>query len=113
MVTDQNGHSNAIKSVQKVFCRTCVKYFVGDTVFDAHRVGNTTRGMRRCLATNEMQFRGFASEKRMVRLILDGAYYLEEHDVWFLVADRERAKRAVWRRPSESENTDEDDEALV
>jgi hypothetical protein len=92
-VTQGYGHSSGVKSVRKVYCSGCCKYFVGNEAFDMHRVGRADKGTRRCLATVEMQSCGFASEKRKVRIILAGKPLLEKHDVWFVVADRERAKR--------------------
>lgn len=93
-----------VKSVQKIFCSACGKYFVGDTIFDAHHKtykGDVSR--RRCMTAREMREKGFETEKRMVRVILNGQAGEEEHSVWYSVADRERARQAFGRGDAEVE----------
>lgn len=80
------------KTIHKVQCSACGKFFVGDTLFDYHRVGEYGKN-RRCLSTEEMQEVGLTTEKRQVRMFLDGKEYFEEHDIWYSPAAREHVRQ--------------------
>jgi len=94
------------KSVQKVQCRGCGQFFVSDTIFDYHRVGDFGKRERRCLTAEEMQSKGLTTEKRQVHLILEGRDVYEEHDVWYSPADRERVRQAFGRGADEEKEDD-------
>ena len=82
-----------MKTIHKIYCSGCGKYFAGTAAFDDHRTGSFKVNQRHCLSTQEMEHAGFACERLLVRLFRNGVLFTEEHDVWFLVADRERARQ--------------------
>lgn len=67
-----------LPGVSKTLCSGCGKYFKGVTVFDLHR------RMRRCLSTDEMLMRGFASISMRVHMLREGKPHDEIHDVWYM-----------------------------
>ncbi len=82
-------------TINKCQCSACGKFFVGTSVFDKHRVGPYTKGDRRCLTDEEMQSHGLDYEKKLVKFYCgrkEPSY--EEHNVWFLITDRERMRQA-------------------
>jgi hypothetical protein len=90
-------------TVQKVQCRGCGKFFVSNTLFDYHRVGNYGKRERHCLSTEEMQAAGLTTEKRQVRMLLEGKEYFEEHDVWYSPAARIRVSQAFSKQDEEEQ----------
>ena len=112
-----------LRTVRKVQCGGCRKYFAGDSSFYDHRTGSYgeaihdkegnvtdyTPHSRRCLSTEEMQAAGFASERLLVNMRLDNKPIKEEHDIWYVIADREKARKAFGRQTDDEDEEDNDD----
>ncbi len=106
-------------TIKRTECRGCGKFFVGTSVFDEHRIGSYgeaihnakgnvtgyTPHSRRCMTEEEMRVAGMDCEKKLVHIIIEGKNTYEEHDVWFMIAWRARAKSATYGK-----QTDEDEE---
>jgi hypothetical protein len=109
--------AEAVKNtIAKVYCKACQRYFVSPSLFDAHRIGNYgepiykasstdksqkvvghQKPTRRCMSLEEMHAAGMATEKKNVRIILEGKTTYEEHDVWFSPEDRAKVRAAFGR----------------
>jgi hypothetical protein len=85
------------ETVAKCLCSGCNKYFFGVSYHEQHRVAGKTRSSRRCLSTEEMVAQGMASERKTVRLVVDGKPAYEEQDVWYSIKDRERVQHAAFQ----------------
>jgi len=90
-------------TVQRIQCGGCKKFFVGLTLFDAHRVGDASKRERRCKTDEEMQAAGYATERRPVRFIVEGVTIPEERDVWFDPVARELLAKAFHKGEEEDE----------
>ncbi len=90
-------------TVQRIQCGGCKKFFVGVSLFDAHRVGDTSKRERRCLTTEEMVAAGYNTERRPVRFIIEGVTRPEERDVWFDPVARENLAKAFHKGEEEDE----------
>lgn len=83
-----------VNTIQRTQCGKCKKFFVGVSSFDDHRTGDIGKKERRCKTTEEMLASGLVSEKRQVRILVEGITHLEEHDVWFDPVSRESITNA-------------------
>jgi len=61
------------------------------TAFDSHRIGKFGDG-RRCATDEELHEAGLTTEKKNVRLPVDGKEHFEEQDVWYDVLGREKVR---------------------
>lgn len=77
----------------KIYCSGCKKYFANLASHEHHRTGDySSRTSRTCLTSEEMVSAGYATEKKNVRIVIEGQDQYQEHDVWYSVVDRERVR---------------------
>ena len=79
-------------TIKRTECRGCGKFFVGTSVFDEHRIG-------------------MDCEKKLVHIIIEGKNTYEEHDVWFMIAWRARAKSATYGKQTDDDEEEDNDNA--
>lgn len=72
-------------TIAKCQCSGCGKFFVGTSYFDMHR-----KGLERCFTDAEMREKGMDTEKKNVRIVVNGNITYQEHDVWFDAVGREK-----------------------
>lgn len=95
-----------LRSIRKVQCGGCGKYFGGNSLFEQHRTGSVLDGKRRCMTDEEMIARGLAWEWCMVKMIIENKQLRERQAVWYDPVARDEL-RAAFHKDESMEEADE------
>ena len=77
----------------KIQCSGCHRYFASNTAFEMHRKGDYTTG-RQCMTEAEMRGKGMDTERKEVRIYVEGLPKFEVHPVWYDAVGREKVRAA-------------------